>query len=259
MNFEAYFSMLQNAAQQVDHENRANKHPVKRVINYLDLTPDEFEELSSPPSVAELSISKAQAKPPFRPCEDMQDLNTLHVPYELFIKLPLQVKTLICEAQKAEDGNQPCKVHFQDVYGTTSDDLAPDITSMEQSFYETEGAEDAAPDDSVEDDQQLLAHLTCHKELPPSDIWHVLASQQYKQEKQVMQCSAIANKPKKSITIDGIVYTANVHNIEYLISKHCADKQETSLVDCGAKGGMAGDDASDGCWKGRMLCHSQWH
>ena len=64
MNFEAYFSMLQNAAQQVDHENRANKRPVKRVINYLDLTPDEFEELSSPPSVAELSISKAQAKPP---------------------------------------------------------------------------------------------------------------------------------------------------------------------------------------------------
>ena len=48
MNFEAYFSVLQNAAQQVDHENRANKHPVKRVINYLDLTTDEFEELSSP-------------------------------------------------------------------------------------------------------------------------------------------------------------------------------------------------------------------
>jgi len=51
-----------------------------------------------------------------------------------------------------------------------------------------------------------------------------------------------ANKPKKSITIDGIVYTANTHNIVYLISKHCANKQETSLVDCGANGGMAGDD-----------------
>jgi len=213
MNFEAYFSMLQNAAQQVDHENQANKRPVKRVINYLDLTPDEFEELSSPPSVAELSISKAQAKPPPRPREDVQDPNTLHVSYELFIKLPPRVKTLICDTQNAEGGNQPRKVHFQDVYGTMSDDLAPDITSMEQSFYETGGTEDAAPDDNVEDDQQLLAHLTHCKELPPSDIRRVLASQQYKQEKQVMQRSAIANKPKKSITIDGIVYTANVHTL----------------------------------------------
>ena len=55
-----------------------------------------------------------------------------------------------------------------------------------------------------------------------------------------MQCSAI--KPKKSITIDGVVYTANMNNIEYLISKHRADKQKTSLVDRGANGGMAGDD-----------------
>ncbi len=113
---------------------------------------------------------------------------------------------------------------------------------VEQSFYETEVTEDAALDDNVEDDQQLLAHLTWHKELPPNDIQHVLASQQSRQEQQVMQHSASANKPKKSITIDGIVYTANTHNIVYSISKHHADKQETSLVDCGANGSMAGDD-----------------
>ncbi len=171
----------------------------------------------------------------------MQDPNTLHVPYELFIKLPPWVKTLICEAQKAESGNQPCKVNIRDVSGIASADLAPDIMPVEQSFYETEGTEDAALEENVEDDQQLLAHLTHHKELPPNDIWCVLASQQSRQEQQVMQHSAI-NKPKKSITIDGIVYTANVHNIEYLISKHHADKQETSLVDHGANGGMAGDD-----------------
>ena len=40
MQFDAYFNMLQNAAQQIDHENQVNKHPVKRVVNYLDLTPD---------------------------------------------------------------------------------------------------------------------------------------------------------------------------------------------------------------------------
>jgi len=57
-----------------------------------------------------------------------------------------------------------------------------------------------------------------------------------------MQHSASTNKTKKSITIDGVVYTANMHNIVYLISKHHANKQETSLVDCGANGSMAGDD-----------------
>jgi len=49
-------------------------------------------------------------------------------------------------------------------------------------------------------------------------------------------------KAKKTITIDGVVYIAKVHNVVYSISKHQADKQETSLVDRGANGGMAGDD-----------------
>ena len=86
------------------------------------------------------------------------------MPYELFIKLPLQVKSLICEAQKAEVGNQPCKVNFHDTYGTMLADLAPDIMAVEQNFYETEVTEDATPDvgtttDNEGDDQQLLAHL----------------------------------------------------------------------------------------------------
>ncbi len=163
MQFDAYFTVLQNAAQQIDHENQVNKHPVKRVVNYLDLTSDEFEELSSPPSIAELSISKAQAKPAFKPCEDVQDPNTLHVPYKLFIKLPLQVKSLICEVQKVESGNQPCKVNFQDVYRIALADLALDIMPVEQSFYEAEGTEDAALNDNVQHNQQLLSHLTQHR------------------------------------------------------------------------------------------------
>jgi len=56
MQFDTYFTVLQNAAQQIDHENRVNKCPVKRIMNFLDITSDKFEELSSPPSVAELSI-----------------------------------------------------------------------------------------------------------------------------------------------------------------------------------------------------------
>ncbi len=95
----------------------------------------------------------------------MQDPNTLHVPYELFIKLPPWVKLLICEVQKPKSGNQSCKANFHGVYGITSADLAPDIMPVEQNFYETEVTEDAtlevgATTDNIGDDQQLLANLT---------------------------------------------------------------------------------------------------
>ncbi len=48
MRYEDYFTVLQNAVQQVDHENRLNKHPIKRIVNYLDLSQEEYDELSSP-------------------------------------------------------------------------------------------------------------------------------------------------------------------------------------------------------------------
>jgi len=38
--------------------------------------------------MAELSVSKAQTKVPFKHPVDTQDPNTLSVPYDLFIKLP---------------------------------------------------------------------------------------------------------------------------------------------------------------------------
>ncbi len=49
-------------------------------------------------------------------------------------------------------------------------------------------------------------------------------------------------KATKAITIDGVVYTSNVHNVVHFISKHQTDRQETSLVDCSTNGGMAGED-----------------
>jgi len=48
MRYEDYFNVLQNAAQQVDHENRLNKRPMKCIVNYLDLSQEEYDELSSP-------------------------------------------------------------------------------------------------------------------------------------------------------------------------------------------------------------------
>jgi len=138
MKYEDYFNVLQNAAQQVDHENRLQKHPMKCIINYLDLSQEEYDELSSPPSMAELSISKVQTKVPFKRPVDPQDPNTLSVPYDLFIKLPPHVKTLICEAQKAESGYEQHKVSFHKGNNTTTDDLAPDIDNLETSAFQDE-------------------------------------------------------------------------------------------------------------------------
>ncbi len=68
-----------------------------------------------------------------------------------------------------------------DIYRTMLADLAPDLMPVEQSFYETEVTEDATPDvgtttDNEGDDQQLLAHLTHCKKLPPHDIQCILAT-----------------------------------------------------------------------------------
>jgi len=66
----------------------------------------------------------------------------------------------------------------------------------------------------------------------PSNIHQVLAAQQTQQDQKIMQKNP--SKANKTITINGVVYTANVHNVVYFNRKHHADKQETLLVDCGA-------------------------
>jgi len=77
MKFEDYFTVLQNVAQQIDHESRLSKFSIKHIVNYQDLSQEEYDELSSPPSLAELSVSKAQAKVLFKCPIDPQDPNTL--------------------------------------------------------------------------------------------------------------------------------------------------------------------------------------
>jgi len=67
---------------------------------YLDLTLDEFEKLSFPPIIGELSISEAQTMPLFKVHEDVQDPKNIHVSYDMFIKLPPQVKSLIMKHKR---------------------------------------------------------------------------------------------------------------------------------------------------------------
>jgi len=65
---------------------------------------------------------------------------------------------------------------------------------MEQNFNETDGTDKATPGvgatiASIGHDKQLFDYLTHHRKHPPHDIWQVLATQQFRQEQQVMQHS----------------------------------------------------------------------
>ena len=78
---------------------------------------------------------------------------------------------------------------------------------------------------------QLFAHMTKKKDIPPGDIQRVLSQSMAK---------GFPPPARKSIVIDGVVYSANVH-IQYRASSH-RHVRAGALVDRGANGGIAGDD-----------------
>jgi len=119
----------------------------------------------------EPTTSMVKVKMPSKCPIDLQDIN-IPVPYGLFIKLSLHVKILICEAHKVEPGNELCMVNFHRFDNVTTNDLTPDIDNLEVSRYQDEAnIEDGDVGNlGVDDDQQILAHVTQCKVLPPSDI-----------------------------------------------------------------------------------------
>jgi len=159
------------------------------------------------------------------------------VPYDLFIKLPPHDKMLICEAQKAEPGYEQCKVNFHEIDIIIMDDLVPDIDKISGYQNEANTGDGYNGKIEVDDVQKILAHVTQYKVLPPSDIQHVLDTQQSQKTQELMQKNP--RKTKNTIIIDGVVYTANIHNGVYFTIKHQANKQETSLVHCGANEDVA--------------------
>jgi len=127
------------------------------------------------PGLIEPSISMVKTKVPSKHPINPQGLHT-PVPYEQFIKLIPCAKMLICEAQKAEHGYEPdnelCKLNFHEVDNVTTDDLAPDIDDLDISGYQDKANIDDsdAGKQGVEDDEQLLAHVTQCNVLRPNDI-----------------------------------------------------------------------------------------
>jgi len=218
------------------------------VVNYCELTQEEYEELSSFPSPSEMSmdIHKAEVHQgsTFRKSPSIKnnnDPNTLYVPWELYQQLPPRVQKLVSEAKKAEPGYVPRKANFHEQVST--DDLAPDIEGLgitgNADGMHTSVANESAHGAGTIDDQALYDHIRGDATMEVGDIRRVLAAKQKRREEDIKQQYAA----KKTMVIDGVKwYSANVHNVVYSVSEHHASRQETALVDRGANGGMAGED-----------------
>jgi len=219
MTFSEYFDILRSAAQQVDHEGRdSGKCQSKHVVNYCELTQEEYEELSSFPSPSEMSMdihkAEVQQGSTFRKSPSVKnnnDPNTLYVPWELYQQLPPRVQKLVSKAKKAEPGYVPRKVNFHEQVST--DDLAPDIEGLGISGNDdgmhTSVANEGLHGSSM-DDQALYDHIRGDATMEVGDIRRVLAAKQKRHEEDIKQQYAA----KKTMVIDGVKwYSANVHNV----------------------------------------------
>lgn len=128
----------------------------------------------------------------------------------------------------------------------------PTVSTVSNSLHaQTEGSNDnsgfqdgnLAPEEHFEpppNDQQLLAHVTKRKSLPPGTA------------KRLMSPSAGASTPRtnpstnnsqQEINFNGSTYRkVNTTNISYSVSAFKAIQGQASLVDRGANGGVAGSD-----------------
>jgi hypothetical protein len=104
----------------------------------------------------------------------------------------------------------------------------------QMSVEDTSDGIDAFPDIPPEPDPPqatLLAHMAKKRDLPPGDIQRLLSPSMAKGSQ---------SGPTRSVVIDGVTYTANIH-IQYRASSH-HHVRSGALVDRGANGGIAGGD-----------------
>jgi len=206
------------------------------VVNYCELTQEEYEELSSFPNPSGMSmdIHKAEVQgSTFRKSPSVKNSNnpnTLYVPWELFQQLPPRVQKLVSEAKKAEPGYVPCKLNSHEQVST--DDLAPDIGGLSISGNE-DGMHISVANEGVHgagtiDDQALYDHIRGDAPMEAGDIRPALAAKQKCHEDGIKQ----QYSAKKTMVIDGVKwYSANIHHVTYNVSKHHASRlHEMSLL-----------------------------
>jgi hypothetical protein len=215
LTFEQYFTILTSAASQVDFENSINKRPAQqRTVNYLDLTPEEFTELSGADGNIEIDVYKSQQQGNKNGGDLKKTFvhpNSLYVPYNVWEQLTPRVQQVIKNARDGDQVQSPATAPKND--GDDGEDV---LSRREVQFHETHTPSskvDLTPKEgetlNERDTRVLMNHIFKRQTMEPSDIRRVLAASQDRRIEEIRGEQGAETTKKKTVTIDGVVYTAS--------------------------------------------------
>jgi len=243
LDFTQYFDILQSAAALVDHEHSITKRPTKRVVNYLDMTNEEYLELTNP-DIAERDVHATNMTTQGTKTKGNKD-DGLFVDRDIWFKLSPQIQQAIRDARESKPpANRPMQriAKMTEMSSASesmmemTDDLAPDPNLV---FEDINPDSETLPADFDPDVQQLLLNKSNVKPMTQADIRSVLATSQQRRKNEILNKQ---QHVKKTIVVDGVTYTANVTCITYNVTAHEHRREGSALIDRGANGGMAGAD-----------------
>ena len=132
LDFEDYFNILLSAAAQVDHEQKqSGVRPRKQVVNYLELTDEEYNTLTTPPSDYQLDINKTIGQATNHTTGSNNNYS-LYVPPPIWDQLNKNVQDAIKAARNKnvpavdDESNESRKVAHLGVEPPTNNDSAPE-------------------------------------------------------------------------------------------------------------------------------------
>lgn len=216
LSFEQYFDILLSSAAQVDFENSVNKRPLNnRVVNYLDLSPEEYDELSGSNGV-DFNINKAQqgSKGAGGDTKKTSSVhpNSLYVPYGIWEQLTPRIQKLIKDARDSGGGHTTSSNEGTD---DNEDNGGEEEATREVNFHGVSTV-DLTPKEgetlSERDSRLIFNHLSGREVMDPGDIRRVLSASQDRRMAEVREersgaAKATKQGEKKTVTINGVVYT----------------------------------------------------
>ena len=185
MPFQQYYDILLSTASQSDHSNVSIRPKSKRLVNYLDLTDDDYSYLSSPDSDHSL-VEVFNARSSLKPFAG-SDPNSTYVPREVWEKLPPKVQEILRESRDPTKNKTVARSVNQSILNDhpTYDDDNPDHLGVVEE--ESEQEPDNGDDDNEPDLMALLVNKTetGGERLTPGDIRRVLAASQKSREQEI--------------------------------------------------------------------------
>ena len=235
LTFLQYIDLVSAFASHRDEarSSTGNRRTTKRVVNYLDYTPDDDED------DREYSVNYTKSID-----QNGSNDRSTYVDNDLWKRLTPWLKDVVKEAKakiRAEGSDQrSTPIRRANVHELSSPELADD-DPQDVDIDE----EDSHDGDAIDEDALgIIAHLTKQAPMAPHDIRRVLGVKKKTPVKSTTFADGTNPRTlvKKSIVVDGIQYIQKVHNVHYKTSQHQMGDSEDSLVDRGANGGLAGND-----------------